>query len=114
VTKPVIERVLQDSGVPIWDGYERGFVRTACWCCPGVWGKQAVALEKNYPGLANEVRAWEQRLGKLKPLNDRCFNDALAAGQRQLSQVAKADREVGRGPASVVPWRAAGWLRQPG
>ena len=79
--------------MPIWDGYGRACVRTACCCCQGMCGLQAVALEKNYPGLANEIRRWEKRLRKLKPLNDRCFDDVLAAGQKELDQGASEAQE---------------------
>ena len=86
VRKPTLERVLADSGVRIWPGYDRGFVRTACWCCPGQCGRQAAALQEHYPGLANEIRQWERRIGVLRP-EDRgvgaTFDDLVARGKRQ-------------------------------
>ena len=88
VRKPVLEKVIAESGVPVWDGYARGFVRTACWCCMGQRGEQACALEDNYPGLANEIRRWEKRLGPLQPLanpRSKTFDDIVRAGRKRLA-----------------------------
>jgi len=49
---------------PHWTGYDKGFVRSACWCCPGQNRKQARALQKNFPGLAQTIREWEIKLGQ--------------------------------------------------
>lgn len=89
VKKPTLEQVLLDSLVPLWRGYARGFVRTACWCCPGQCGLQAAALQEHYPGLANEIRDWERRIGVLRP-EDRgaglSFDELVARGERQRQQ----------------------------
>lgn len=36
------------KNVKIWDGYNRGFIRTACWCCPFQREPQWEALKENY------------------------------------------------------------------
>jgi len=87
--KSMLEQVITESGVPLWEGYSRGFVRTACWCCPGQCGAQALALTKNYPGLAEDIRRWEKRIGPLQPQSLRggkygvSFDQLVAAGQKQ-------------------------------
>lgn len=86
-TKSTLDQVLSESGVPLWPGYARGFVRTACWCCPGMCGRQALALQNNYPGLADEIRSWEKRIGPMRPHeNGRCFDDILCAGKQQAAK----------------------------
>lgn len=52
-------------GCPRWYGYDLGFVRTACWLCPGQCKAQALTLEKHFPGLAQEIRRMEGRYGNL-------------------------------------------------
>lgn len=88
--KDTLEQVIAASGVPLWEGYSRGFVRTACWCCPGQCGKQAVALQKNYPGLANDIRRWEKRVGIFRPTETPpwSFDDLRGAGERALEREA--------------------------
>jgi len=81
--------LLAQSGVPLWEGYTRGFVRTACWCCPGQCGLQALALQENYPGLANDMRRWEKRLGPIRPLEKRCFDDVIRAGEKARQRADK-------------------------
>ena len=39
-----------------WDGYERGFHRTACWCCPFQTIGQYRALKTNYPILWERLK----------------------------------------------------------
>lgn len=65
--KDVCEKLIDVAGLPVWEGYERGFVRTACWCCPCQCGPQARALQANYPGLADHIRRWETRIGPIVP-----------------------------------------------
>jgi len=91
-TKDTLEQVIAASGVPLWEGYSRGFVRTACWCCPGQCGKQAAALQKNYPGLADDIRRWEKRVGPIQPSSaqgHQTFDEILGAGERNLEREAK-------------------------
>ena len=93
VKKPVLEEILRKSGLPTWPGYEKGFVRTACWCCPGQCGLQAAALQDHYPGLANEIRVWEKSLGVVRP-DERDdgtrFDELVARGYRQRERSARA------------------------
>lgn len=98
VHKPTIAQALRAAKVPLWNGYSRGFVRTACWCCPGQCGEQACALQDNYPGLADEIRRWEKRIGPIKPLNKRCFDDVLAAGRRRAQRAAQPEKKSAPGP----------------
>lgn len=90
MTKPQLQTVLEEAQMPIWEGYAQGFVRTACWCCPGQCGSQALALERNYSGLANFIRRTEQKVGIFRPTDTpaRSFDNVLEAGKR------KEDREL--------------------
>lgn len=75
VKKDIINKIVEKSGLPLWKGYKQGFVRTACWCCPGQRKAQARALQENYPGLADEIRYWERILGPLRPFDQKNFDD---------------------------------------
>jgi len=88
--KDVLESILAASAVEPWEGYARGFVRTACWCCPGQCGAQALALQTHYPGLAEEIRTWEKRIGPMRPENTPVlgYDDILGAGQRAAEKAA--------------------------
>lgn len=44
------------SGLPLWNGYKRGFERTACWCCPFQKPGQWDALKRDYPVLWDRLR----------------------------------------------------------
>jgi 3'-phosphoadenosine 5'-phosphosulfate sulfotransferase (PAPS reductase)/FAD synthetase len=49
--------------IPKWPGYEKGFVRTACWCCPFQTVAQWEALKQFYPfcweAMKEMARTWE-------------------------------------------------------
>jgi len=49
----------------LWDGYKKGFKRTACWCCPFQDSQQWEALRKNFPDLWEKMRemalTWDYR-----------------------------------------------------
>ena len=45
------------ADIPMWRGYEEGFDRTACWCCPFQKKTQWDALKRCYPLLWNEMKA---------------------------------------------------------
>lgn len=51
------------ANINIWPGYDKGFLRTACWCCPFQRSPQWEALKENYPLLWNAMRemakSWE-------------------------------------------------------
>jgi len=51
------------SELTLWDGYKKGFKRTACWCCPFHGSEQYEALKINYPmcweALREMARTWE-------------------------------------------------------
>lgn len=78
--------LLGEINSPLWEGYKQGFVRSACWCCPGQCGLQAAALHKNYPGLCDVIRRWEKRIGPLRPMNNKKFDDIVRAGQEKLKK----------------------------
>lgn len=82
--------IILSEGIPIWKGYNQGFVRTACWCCGGQCGQQAYMLQKYYPGLANEIRYWERRLGCKFRVGGRgqekSFDEIMGAGERQMEK----------------------------
>lgn len=88
-----------ESGLPIWEGYEMGFKRSACWCCPGQYGEQAYALQQNYPGLANYIRKWEQKLGMpLKGPGGKNFDHLVHSGevkaQRKSKQITEEEEYI--------------------
>lgn len=91
--KATLEEVIGASGIPVWEGYSRGFKRTACWCCPGQCGEQALALQENYPGLAEDMRRWEKRLGSIRPLNRendiKSFDQLVEAGRKKRDRGGK-------------------------
>lgn len=62
LTEESIWQIIREEKIPIWKGYNMGFVRSACWCCPGQCSLQAAMLQKHYPGLCEEIRYWEKRL----------------------------------------------------
>lgn len=99
VRKETIGQALRQAKVPLWEGYSRGFVRTACWCCPGQCGAQACALVDNYPGLADDIRRWEKRIGIMRPLNKISFDDILRAGRRAAAKAAKKSAPGRKGKA---------------
>lgn len=101
LTKDESENLLKQLKVPLWPGYSQGFVRTACWCCPGQCGLQACALQKNYPGLADCIRWWEKRIGPMQPLRDRYFDQVVKAGERQLAQADKKKKPAHKKRRSV-------------
>jgi len=47
----------------MWSGYEKRFVRTACWMCPFQTDQQFEALKKNYPvlweNMVTYIKTWE-------------------------------------------------------
>jgi 3'-phosphoadenosine 5'-phosphosulfate sulfotransferase (PAPS reductase)/FAD synthetase len=78
-TDETIIDVLQQTKAPIWEGYQQGFARTACWCCPGMCRKQAQALQKHFPILADQIRNMEKTLGMMAPTNNKSFDDILGS-----------------------------------
>lgn len=84
VDRDTQEHILVKSGMPIWDGYNMGFGRTACWMCPGQNSTQAFALSQNYPGLVETIRRWEKKLGTpLQSSNGRSIDDLIETGRKK-------------------------------
>lgn len=115
-SKKLIEDMIAKYNIPLWEGYSMGFVRTACWCCPAQKGEQAHALQENFPGLANIMRKWEERLGPIKPLAKppRSFDDTINAGKvrierrkKKLAAVA-GDTVPQDEPEELEEWEVAG------
>jgi site-specific DNA-methyltransferase (adenine-specific) len=42
----------------MWSGYEKGFIRTACWMCPFQTDQQFEALKNNYPVLWDKMKEY--------------------------------------------------------
>lgn len=90
LTKDGLGRVLEIAKAPQWEGYQRNpaFVRTACWCCPGQCSAQAHALATHYPGLADEIRWWERRIGPLERHHEKSFDDFASYGASRAASPA--------------------------
>ena len=79
--------IIEKSGVPLWEGYEMGFKRSACWCCPAQSGEQAYALSQNYPGLVDVIRRWEKRLNmKFDFTNDSDIDHKIEVGRKKVER----------------------------
>ena len=79
--------IIEKSGVPMWEGYEMGFKRSACWCCPAQSGEQAYALSQNYPGLVDVIRRWEKRLNmKFDFTNDSDIDHKIEVGRKKAER----------------------------
>lgn len=91
VEKVTIEQAIAAHNVPVWEGYSRGFVRTACWCCPGQCGQQAATLAREYPGLVNDILRWEKRIGIMRPQSTPPigFDDILRAGEKKTKNATR-------------------------
>jgi hypothetical protein len=61
--KDTSHRLLEEAGVPIWEGYSRGLCRTACRMCPGQRPYAYSAIRANYPEVWAELQELERRLG---------------------------------------------------
>lgn len=87
VSRDVIDTILEKSEIPIWEGYDMGFVRTACWMCPNQCGEQAYALNENYPGLVNVIRRWEEKIGKpIRYMNNQSIDDIIEIGRKKKAK----------------------------
>jgi 3'-phosphoadenosine 5'-phosphosulfate sulfotransferase (PAPS reductase)/FAD synthetase len=56
-------RLLEEAGMPLWEGYARGLQRTACRICPGQRPRAYTALRAQYPDVWAELLDLEQRFG---------------------------------------------------
>lgn len=70
VSKEDYEKALCEVKPLLWKGYEKGFVRTACWCCPFQKTEQWEALKTHYPLLWNEMRSLVKALKFIEHGND--------------------------------------------
>jgi len=62
VSKEDYEKALDDVKPLLWAGYDLGFVRTACWCCPFQKHEQWDCLRQHYPLLWEEMRRLYKKL----------------------------------------------------
>jgi len=60
LTKEQYEEELKKVSAFMWSGYEKGFVRTACWMCPFQTDQQFEALQKHYPVLWEKMKHYIQ------------------------------------------------------
>lgn len=60
LTKKEYEAELEK--IPLWDGYKKGFARTACWCCPFQNPQQWDAMKIHYPVLYERIGVMFQTL----------------------------------------------------
>jgi 3'-phosphoadenosine 5'-phosphosulfate sulfotransferase (PAPS reductase)/FAD synthetase len=70
VDKDEYERALEEVKPLLWCGYDLGFARTACWCCPFQKVEQWEALKVHYPLLWEEMRRLSQTLDYKKYKGD--------------------------------------------
>jgi len=74
VDKETYQNILNNTAK--WPGYEKGFVRTACWCCPFQRKEQFEALKNNYPLLWENMRELSKKMkwcGIKKDINEARF-----------------------------------------
>jgi len=62
-TDDAIDATLRDAGVPLWEGYARGFARTCCWCCPGQRSRTYGVLRREEPRLFDAFQWLEDKCG---------------------------------------------------
>ena len=98
-------RLLDESGVPLWEGYDKGFVRTSCWCCPGMNSRQAYALSQNFPWAVEIIREIEKaRDQKLNWAADRSIDHLVEAGRKMALKAASSTPSESPGaPAMEAP-----------
>lgn len=93
INKELLEQILKKSGMPIWEGYDMGFVRTACWMCPGQNSAQAYALSLHYPGLVDVIRRWEIILDQpIQSSNKKTFDDLINTGIKKHKRKQEKDK----------------------
>ena len=93
INKELLEQILKKSGMPIWEGYDMGFLRTACWMCPGQNSTQAYALSQHYPGLVDVIRRWEILLNQpLQTSNKKTIDDLINTGIKKHKRQQEKDK----------------------
>ncbi len=56
-------KLLEEAGLPAWDGYSRGLCRTACRICPGQKPQAYAAIRATFPDVWRELQELEERFG---------------------------------------------------
>ena len=97
--KELCEKTVRESGAPIWAGYERGLLRTACRICPGQRMPAYAAIRREMPDVWGELIEMERRLGP------GCWSDPVGnVGRGALAELAdRADSRSDRGDFDSVP-----------
>lgn len=57
------ERILAETGAPLWSGYTYGLQRTACRICPGQNRPAYAAIRANFPHVWDELLHLERKFG---------------------------------------------------
>jgi len=61
-SKEEYESAMADLEPVLWNGYAKGFVRTACFCCPFQKSEQWEALREHYPMLFEQMQLLAKEL----------------------------------------------------
>jgi ParB-like chromosome segregation protein Spo0J len=61
--KETTEGIVLGSGLPIWEGYGQGLLRTACRICPGQRPATYAAIRASFPDIWAELMELERRFG---------------------------------------------------
>jgi hypothetical protein len=106
------DRELEKLRPQLWKGYEKGFVRTACWACPFQRTAQWDALKEHYPLLADEMKRFVKRLNWKQYKGDKTFQRMrkywLGSETTDGEAVAVEDSEGIDDPDAAVDEESAG------
>jgi len=103
--KEDILNFVKSEGCPTWSGYDKGFVRTACWICPLQSQRQLVALYKIYPELFEKLNEYEQLKWETRGKGIKSKGESIIKfGMRGVNR-----ERAGEGLESVVPQDELHW-----
>jgi len=93
------EKLLEEAGLPIWDGYGRGLCRTACRVCPGQKPRAYAAIRREFPDVWAELLDLEGRFGPggwSDPANLHAakFGESADRGQGHIDRGEPDDEEL--------------------
>ena len=106
MSRDEIAEYIRANNVPIWDGYAKGYVRTACYCCPFMAFPQASAVRQYLPKKWQKNLDLEMKLGAPE-IHGRSWvemadkGDALRKQRGLPSWVAKGDGDDPSKPSRV-------------
>jgi 3'-phosphoadenosine 5'-phosphosulfate sulfotransferase (PAPS reductase)/FAD synthetase len=81
-------KLLEEAGLPIWDGYSRGLCRTACRICPGQKARAYSAIRANFPDVWAELLDLERRFGA------GCWTEGNDGGRGRFEELADRGQEA--------------------